>query len=64
MIRPLKRFAVAPHGDGYSIILETSGGESFEVSASFEQLDLLAEEIDRRLDADDDQAPPLGDTAF
>lgn len=60
MTKSLKRFSITPHEDGYLLHLETASGETFEVAASFEQLDLIAEEIDRRLDADEDQVLPLG----
>lgn len=62
MIKSLKRFTITPHGDGYLLHLETNEGETLELAASFEQLDLIAEEIDRRLDADEDEMLPLGST--
>ena len=60
MTKSLKRFTITPHGDGYLLHLETNDGESFNLAATFEQLDLIAEEIDRRLDADEDDMLPLG----
>ncbi len=61
MTKSLKRFTITPHGDGYLLHLETGDGNVYELAATFEQLDLIAEEIDRRLDADEDEMPPLGD---
>ncbi len=60
MTKPLKQFTITPHGDGYLLHLEIGDGETLELAASFEQLDLIAEEIDRRLDADEDEMIPLG----
>ena len=60
MTKSLKRFTITPHGDGYLLHLETGDGETLDLAASFEQLDLIAEEIDRRLDADEDEMLPLG----
>lgn len=60
MTRPLKRFAITPYRENYRLHMETEGGETFEAIASFEQLDLISEEIDRRLDADEDQELPSG----
>jgi hypothetical protein len=60
MLKPLRRLTITPDRAGYRLHLETDAGETFEVSASFEQLDLIAEEIDRRLDADDEGILPLG----
>jgi len=60
MTGSLKRFAITPYGQSYRLRLETEGGGTFEVTASFEQLDLMSEEIDRRLDADEDQELPSG----
>lgn len=58
MTGPLKHFAITPHGEHYRLHMETEDGETFEAIASFDQLDLISEEIDRRLDADEDQGLP------
>lgn len=50
----LKGFAIEAREGGYRLRIETEGGVDFEFLASFEQLDLMAEDIDRRLDADQD----------
>ncbi len=59
MTKVLARISITANGDDYRLRLETGDGEVFEVVASFEQLDLLAEDIDRRLDADEDNAAAL-----
>ncbi|NIJ67136.1 hypothetical protein FHR20_004114 [Sphingomonas leidyi] len=49
----LARIELGPHGEDYLVRLFLSDGTSCEVIATFDQLDLLAEDIDRRLDADE-----------
>lgn len=48
------QFQIEPDGGHYRLQFTLHDGTKLEVVASFEQLDLLAEEIDRRLDADQD----------
>lgn len=48
------QFQIEPDGDRYRLQFRLPDGATVELIASFEQLDLLAEEIDRRLDADQD----------
>lgn len=50
----IKRFAIVPDGGRYRLHIETENGDAVELLASFDQLDQLAEDIDRRLDADQD----------
>lgn len=40
-------------GNDYLIHFVTDNGAAFDLLATFDQLDQLAEEIDRRLDADE-----------
>lgn len=54
MTEPFTSFSIIPEGDQYLISFAMKDGTTREVRASFEQLDQLAEEIDRRLDADED----------
>lgn len=54
MANILKSFVIEPREGGYHLRIETEGGIDFEVLASFDQLDLIAEDIDRQLDADQD----------
>lgn len=53
MPQSLTHFAIAPDGDGYSLEFTLEDGSVIAIGASFEQLDMLAEEIDRRLDLDE-----------
>lgn len=50
----LKSFAIDPQQYGYRLRIAAEGGTGFEIPASFDQLDLIAEDIDRPLDADQD----------
>ncbi len=58
MIKSLMRFAIVPDGDRYGLHLEVCDGEPIELSVSLDQLDLLAEEIDRRLETDEEVPLP------
>lgn len=48
------QFQIERDGDRYRLQFRLQDGATVELIASFEQLDLLAEEIDRRLDVDQD----------
>ncbi len=50
----LAQFVLAPEGDLYRLQLKMEDGATVEMLVSFDQLDLLSEEIDRRLDQDED----------
>lgn len=50
----LAQATIATQGEDYLVRLTTDEGATFELIASFDQLDTLAEDIDRRLDADED----------
>lgn len=52
----LTGFEIARRGEDYLIHFNMDGGETIEVLANYEQMDLIAEEIDRQLnnDADDE----------
>ena len=52
----LAGFEIARRGKEYLIHFNTEGGETVEIVANFEQMDLIAEEIDRVLDRDEEQA--------
>lgn len=51
-MRTLERFSIARAADGYLLTIEDDSGETLEMTATFEQLDLIAEELDRALDED------------
>jgi len=55
MAKALSLFSITPSGDGYELHIEDEDGEVLELVASFEQLDLISEEIDRQLDDDEDE---------
>jgi len=50
----LDRVELLPQGEEYLVRLSLADGSAYEVIASFDLLDALAEDIDRRLDADED----------
>ena len=52
----LTGFEIAKHGEDYLIHFNMDDGETIEIMATYEQMDLIAEEIDRHLndDADDE----------
>lgn len=52
----LAGFEIAKRNGEYLIHFNTEGGETVEIVANFEQMDLIAEEIDRVLDRDEEQA--------
>ena len=50
MTRSLAQFAVTPAADGFELRIQDDAGDTIEVLASEEQLELIAEEIERALD--------------
>jgi hypothetical protein len=50
----LTSFTIARNGEDYIVRIGTQDGANHEIVATFEQLDLLAEEIDRQLDSDEE----------
>lgn len=56
MAKTLSRFAISNQGDGYVLHLESDDGQTFDIAATYEQLDLIAEAIDERLDEDEEEA--------
>jgi hypothetical protein len=59
MPKTLSQFTISSEGGneegGYVLHVETDDGETLDVSATYEQLDLIAEAIDERLDEDEEQ---------
>lgn len=49
-------FEIAKRDGDYLILFNTTDGATLELIASYEQMDLIAEEIDRQLDQDEDGA--------
>ncbi|ALR20672.1 hypothetical protein [Sphingobium baderi] len=58
MTGALAHFAIERDGENYRLQLALEDGAVLNIIATFEQLDLLGEEIDRRLDADQDLPTP------
>ena len=54
--KKLARFLMDEVEDGYAMTLETEDGQVFRVTASEEQLDDIAQEIDEVLGDEDDAA--------
>jgi hypothetical protein len=52
----LAKFTIEPNGDEYLLLIESDDGESLELVASLEQLDLLGEAVDQLLEQDDADA--------
>lgn len=61
MARVLDSFSVARSTEGYVLQIEDEDGESVEFLVSFDQLELMVEEIERHLDEDEDDALPIDD---
>ena len=53
MAKTLSRFTIEPKGEDYLLLIEDEDGETMEISATLEQLDLLGEDIDELLEKDD-----------
>ncbi|MBD8548844.1 hypothetical protein [Sphingomonas sp. CFBP 8760] len=53
MAKTLSRFTIEPKGEDYLLLIEDEDGETMEISATLEQLDLLGETIDELLEKDD-----------
>lgn len=55
MARMLSRFTIAEDGENYLLTIEDDGGETLELNATYEQLDVIAEALIEHLDADEDE---------
>jgi hypothetical protein len=56
MAKGLASLVIAPTGDGYLLTIEDEDGDVIELTATFEQLDLIAEAVDTQLNSDEDDA--------
>ncbi len=54
MAKTLSQFTISSEGEGYVLHLETDDGETLDVNATYEQLDLISEAIEERLDEDEE----------
>ncbi len=55
MARLLSRFTITEDGENYLLSIEDDGGDTLELSATYEQLDVIAEALIEHLDADEDE---------
>lgn len=62
MARTVSSFSVTADGKGdYLLNFEDEDGETLELTASYEQLDLISEAISEALDADEEDALGVDD---
>lgn len=55
MADTLKSFTLAPSGGHYLLTLNSDDGDETEFLLTYDQLDLIAEEIDTQLNADEEE---------
>ena len=56
MTKALARFTIGRDDGQYIIHIEDESGDRFDLRATYDQLDLISEEIEEQLDADEDEA--------
>lgn len=56
MAKALERFTIARAADEFVLTIEDENGDIVELTASYDQLDLITEELDRALDEDEELA--------
>ena len=56
MAQALAQFSITKGREGYLLRIEDDGGTVVELTATYDQLDLISEEIDEQLDEDEDEA--------
>ena len=59
MAKVLSRFTIERDGDDYLIHIEDEDGDTLELTASFEQLDLISESLEEHLAFDSDDPDVL-----
>jgi hypothetical protein len=52
MARTLAHFTITESGDDYLLHIEDDAGETVELTATYDQLDVIVEAIDAHLDED------------
>lgn len=55
MARALAKFTITEAGDDYMLHIEDEAGETIEMTATYDQLDLIVESIDEHLDEDSEE---------
>jgi hypothetical protein len=53
MAKSLERFTITRAADDYLILIEDDNGDTIELTASEEQLELIGEELERAVDEED-----------
>jgi hypothetical protein len=61
MARKLTKFTISEDGEDYLLHIEDDGGETIEFAATYDQLDVIVEAIDRHLDEDSDELDEVED---
>ena len=61
MAKTLVRFSIARAADGFLITIEDDSGETHELTATEDQIDLITEELDRVLEDDADESLLIDD---
>lgn len=61
MAKALMHFSVTVSDEGYVLHLEDEDGDVTELTATYDQLDLVAEAIDEQLDGDEEDALGIDD---
>lgn len=56
MTARLSRFAIIPADEDYVLRFEDEDGETHELTASYEQLDIILDTISDQLDGDEEEA--------
>ena len=59
MAKALARFTIEPDGEGYTLHIEDEDGDTLELTATAEQLDLISEAIEEHLEADVDDVDAI-----
>ena len=54
MAKTLSQFTISSEGEAYVLHIETDDGQTLDVNATYEQLDLISEAIEERLDEDEE----------
>jgi hypothetical protein len=61
MTKALAHFRIARSGEDYLLTLEDRDGETIELTADYDQLDLITEAIEEELDSDEEDALAIED---
>lgn len=61
MARTLARFSITEAGDDYLLHIEDDNGDTFEITATYDQLDVIVEAIDEHLDEDAEELDEVND---